>query len=90
MSGSEKLSKSKRAQAAFRESEEHYRAVPTPPRMRSFTIGSFSTILIVNPAPERIFGYPTKELIGQLLTMLMPLAAITSALERNGATKLPG
>src|SRR6185503_19930984 len=36
------------------------------------TIDSDSTILVVNPAAERIFGYSTEEMIGQPLTMLMP------------------
>lgn len=72
MFGSEKLIESERAKAAFRESEEHYRAVTDAATDAIITIDSYSTILIVNPAAERIFGYSTKELIGQPLTMLMP------------------
>jgi PAS domain S-box-containing protein len=72
MSGSEKLIESQRAKAAFRESEEHYRAVAEAATDAIITIDSDSTMLVVNPAAERIFGYSTAEMIGQPLTMLMP------------------
>src|SRR5438874_13044010 len=36
------------------------------------TIDEDSSILFVNRATEKIFGYPRDELIGQSLTMLMP------------------
>ena len=36
------------------------------------TIDETSTILSVNPAAERIFGYPAAELLGQSLHLLMP------------------
>lgn len=69
---SEMLIESQRAEAALRESEEHYRAVAEAATDAIITIDSSSTILIVNPAAERIFGYSTAERIGQPLTMLMP------------------
>jgi PAS domain S-box-containing protein len=72
MSGSEKLIESHQAKAAFRESEEHYRAVAEAAPDAIITIDSDSTILVVNPAAERIFGYSGEEMIGQPLTMLMP------------------
>ncbi|HLN98882.1 MAG TPA: PAS domain S-box protein [Pyrinomonadaceae bacterium] len=72
MSGAEKLIESQQAGAALRESEEHYRAVAEAATDAIITIDSDSTILIVNPATERIFGYSTEEMIGQPLTMLMP------------------
>ena len=72
MSGSENLIDSQRAKTAFRESEEHYRAVAEAATDAIITIDSESTILVVNPAAERIFGYSTEEMIGQPLTMLMP------------------
>ena len=72
MSGSDNLIESQRDKAAFRESEEHYRAVAEAATDAIITIDSDSTILIVNPAAERIFGYSTTEMIGQPLTMLMP------------------
>jgi len=56
----------------LRESEEHYRAVAEAATDAIITIDSNSTILIVNPATERIFGYSSEEIIGQPLTMLMP------------------
>ncbi len=36
------------------------------------TIDEESTMLFVNPATEKIFGYSSAELLGQSLTMLMP------------------
>ena len=36
------------------------------------TIDEHSTILFVNPAAERIFGYTRDEMLGESLTMLMP------------------
>jgi PAS domain S-box-containing protein len=72
MSGSEKPIESQPFKAAFRESEEHYRAVAEAATDAIITIDSDSTILVVNPAAERIFGYSTEEMIGQPLTMLMP------------------
>ena len=68
MSGSEKLIESQRDKTAFRESEEHYRAVADAATDTIITIDSDSTILIVNPAAERIFGYSSEEMIGQPLT----------------------
>ncbi len=72
MSGSGKLIESQRDKAPFRESEEHYRAVAEAATDAIITIDSDSTILVVNPAAERIFGYSSEEMIGQSLTMLMP------------------
>ena len=65
MSGSEKLTETQRDKMAFRESEEHYRAVAEAATDAIITIDSDSTILVVNPAAERIFGYATAEMIGQ-------------------------
>jgi PAS domain S-box-containing protein len=61
-----------RTRASLRESEEYYRAVAEAATDAIITIDSHSTILIVNPATERIFGYSSEEMIGQPLTMLMP------------------
>lgn len=72
MSGSEKSNESQRAKTTFRVSEEHYRAVAEAATDAIITIDSDSTILMVNPAAERIFGYSSEEMIGQPLTMLMP------------------
>jgi PAS domain S-box-containing protein len=72
MFDSEELNESQQTEAGLRESEEHYRAVAKAATDAIITIDSDSTILIVNPAAERIFGYSTEEIIGQPLTMLMP------------------
>ena len=103
MSGSESLIESQGAEVAFRESEEHYRAVAEAATDAIITIDSDSTILTVNPATEKIFGYSTEEIIGQPLTMLMPeylrhlhKAGITRYLETGrkhiqwSAVQLPG
>lgn len=94
---------SQRAGASLPESEEHYRAVAEAATDAIITIDSDSTILIVNPATERIFGYSTEEMIGQPLTMLMPeylrhlhKAGITRYMETGrkhigwSAAQLPG
>jgi PAS domain S-box-containing protein len=103
MSGAEMSIESQRAGAALRESDDHYRAVAEAATDAIITIDSDSTILIVNPATERIFGYSTEEMIGQPLTMLMPeylrhlhKAGITRYLETGrkhiqwSAVQLPG
>lgn len=103
MPGSEKLIESQRAKVAFRESEEHYRAVAAAAMDAIITIDSDSTILVVNPAAERIFGYSSEEMIGQPVTMLMPeylrhlhKAGITRYMETGrkhigwAAAQLPG
>lgn len=103
MSGSEKLIERQRPKTAFRESEEHYRAVAEAATDAIITIDSDSTILVVNPAAERIFGYSSEEMIGQPLTMLMPeylrhlhKAGITRYIETGrkhigwAAVQLPG
>jgi PAS domain S-box-containing protein len=71
-SGAEMSIESQRSAAALRDSGEHYRAVAEAATDAIITIDSDSTILIVNPATEKIFGYSTDEMIGQPLTMLMP------------------
>jgi PAS domain S-box-containing protein len=94
---------SQRAGASLPESEEHYRAVAEAATDAIITIDSDSTILVVNPATERIFGYSAEEMIGQPLTMLMPeylrhlhKAGITRYMETGrkhigwSAAQLPG
>jgi len=51
---------------------DHYRSVAEAATDAIITINSHSTILIVNPAAEKIFGYSTDEMLGRQLTMLMP------------------
>lgn len=57
---------------AARESEELYRVVTETASDAIITIDETSSILFVNPATERMFGYASDEMIGQSLTMLMP------------------
>jgi PAS domain S-box-containing protein len=72
MSGAEISVEGQRAEAMLLESEEHYRAVAQASTDAIITIDSDSTILTVNPAAEKIFGYSAQEMTGQPLTILMP------------------
>lgn len=57
---------------ALSESEENYRIVAETASDAIVTIDEEGTILFVNNASERIFGYPVGELLGQNISMLMP------------------
>ncbi|HSE22515.1 MAG TPA: PAS domain S-box protein [Pyrinomonadaceae bacterium] len=72
MAGSESFNEHNKHPKSLRRSESHYRAVAEATSDGIITINSESTILLVNPATEKIFGYTTKELLGRQLTMLMP------------------
>ena len=61
-----------RSEAARAASDERYRVIADAASDGIITIDTASTMLVVNPAVERIFGYPPAELIGQSLTRLMP------------------
>lgn len=56
----------------LRETEASYRIVADTASDAIITINEESTILFINPAAERIFGYALEEMLGQQLTMLMP------------------
>lgn len=56
----------------LREGGERSRIVMETVADAVITIDEASTILSVNPAAERIFGYEARELLGSDLTMLMP------------------
>jgi PAS domain S-box-containing protein len=62
----------KRAEQALRDSEERYRIVAETASDAIVSIDASSTILFVNRATEKIFGYTTTEMTGQKLMMLMP------------------
>ena len=64
MSGSEQFIDNRRAGEPLLESEAHYQAMAEAATDAIITIDSDSTILMVNPATERIFGYSTEEMIG--------------------------
>src|ERR1041384_8802513 len=72
MSGSERFIDDQRAGEPLLESEVHYQAMAEAATDAIITINSESTILLVNPAAEKIFGYSIEEMLGQPLTMLMP------------------
>jgi PAS domain S-box-containing protein len=62
----------KAAELALRESEERYRLVAETASDAIITIDEKSTILLANPAVEKVFGYQREELLGQNLAILMP------------------
>ena len=66
------ITERKRAEEKLRESEERYRVVAETATDVILTIDEDSTILFANRAVERVFGYPTAELLGKQITMLMP------------------
>lgn len=57
---------------ALRDNEERYRLVAETASDAIITINEESTILFVNQAAEKIFGYSIEEISGAALTMLMP------------------
>jgi diguanylate cyclase (GGDEF)-like protein/PAS domain S-box-containing protein len=61
-----------RADEALRNSEERYHTIIDMAHDAVITIDQATTILSVNQAVERIFGYTRDELVGHSLTMLMP------------------
>ncbi len=60
------------AEEQLRDSEERYRLVAESASDAIIIIDNSSTILFINRAAERIFGYKIEAMIGQSLTMLMP------------------
>src|SRR6266436_307733 len=68
----EDIEERKQEESARRYSEERYRIVVETASDAVVSIDESSTILFVNPATSRIFGYDASELIGQPLTTLMP------------------
>lgn len=57
---------------ALRESENRFRTLAETASDAIITIDEESVILFVNPAAEKMFGYPAGEMTGARLTMLMP------------------
>jgi PAS domain S-box-containing protein len=68
----EDITQRKQEESARRYSEERYRIVVETASDAVVSIDESSTILFVNSATSRIFGYDASELIGQPLTTLMP------------------
>ena len=88
MSGSEQSIDDKRNGQPLLESEAHYQAMAEAATDAIITINSESTILLVNPAAEKIFGYSIEEMLGQPLTMLM--SGYLSHVHRAGITRYLG
>jgi PAS domain S-box-containing protein len=59
-------------EARLRESEERLGIIASTASDAIFMIDATGTILFVNPACERIFGYTSHELLGRRLTTLIP------------------
>ena len=72
MCGFNNFSPDKPKGASLPHSEDHYLTVAQATTDAIITINSESTILMVNPAAEQIFGYSPEEILGRQLTMLMP------------------
>ncbi|HYO90433.1 MAG TPA: PAS domain S-box protein, partial [Pyrinomonadaceae bacterium] len=67
-----RVDEQKKTLSALGESEERYRIVAETASDAIITIDEESRILYANQSTEKIFGYPSSELVGQELTMLMP------------------
>ncbi|MDQ4120946.1 MAG: PAS domain S-box protein [Acidobacteriota bacterium] len=59
-------------EGALLESEERYRIVAETATDAIISIDEQSTIIFINKAATRIFGYEIEQMLGQPLTMLMP------------------
>jgi PAS domain S-box-containing protein len=62
----------KSAEQKIGESEKRYRTLAETASDAIIQIDETNTIIFINPAAERIFGYATAEMLGKSLTMLMP------------------
>lgn len=79
--------------ARLNTSEERYRVVTDSASDVIMTIDHEHTILFVNPAAEKIFGYTVDEMIGNKLFMLIPeqlLDAHAAGMERYNETNKRG
>ncbi len=78
-----------RAEQTVRESEARYRVVTESVSDAIVTIDVENTILFINPAAEKMFGYALDEMLGNNLSMLMPekfRGAQTAGIKRYAAT----
>jgi PAS domain S-box-containing protein len=66
------ITQRKQQEQALRQSEERYRTLAETATDVILTIDQTSTILFVNGAVEKAFGYTPAEIVGQKITTLMP------------------
>jgi PAS domain S-box-containing protein len=66
------ITQRKQQEQALRQSEERYRTLAETATDVILTIDQTSTILFVNGAVEKTFGYSPAEIVGQKITALMP------------------
>jgi two-component system sensor kinase FixL len=66
------LTAQRRAEQALRRSEERWRSIIETAVDAIVLINRRGTIEFINPAAERIFGYPAPEVVGRNVSMLMP------------------
>jgi len=66
------ISARKQSEQVLRDSEVKTRAILETAVDGIITIDCQGTILTANPATSRIFGYPTDEMVGRKINMLMP------------------
>lgn len=62
----------KQKEEALRESENRFRTLAETASDAIITIDDGGFIVFVNPAVEKVFGYPPEQMLGEDLTMLMP------------------
>ena len=62
----------RQAEEKIKEAEERYRAVVETARDVIVTIDANGTILSINRSVERVFGYRVAEVLGKLVTILVP------------------
>lgn len=82
----------KRAEAALRESEAHFRAVAESANDAMVCADSGGRIISWNKAAQRMFQYTEEEILGQPLTMIMPEhyhEAYQKGMERYHRTGIP-
>ncbi len=83
----------KQTEETLRESEARYRIVTESASDAIITIDQEHTILFVNPAAEKVFGYTVDEMLGKQLFMLMPESmrgAHAAGMKRYKETNIKG
>jgi len=66
------ITERKRVDEALRESEEHLRTVIGASKDAMIAVGENGMVTLFNPAAERMFDHPAREMLGQPLDCLMP------------------